>query len=221
MKRRLGKFGTIFLALALTLGLTGAAFAHWSDYVQIDGTVEMGSVTFAFDKDEFLDYIDNEEITGDKDVGWGEIYYDPASLIQDPHSLKEGYKTLVFVVHNAYPSYEIHFTTVTVHNIGTIPIIITGINVWDPTGTLKWKWIDPPPASPATGFFWKDFDGDGVFDPGDEEIINLLVKNFVGVQLEPCNAIKGEVDLHFKQPAEECHTYKFKITIDAIQWNKA
>jgi len=213
------KIAAIALMIAITLSIFGLVYAHWSDYVQIEGTVDMGSLTLVFDPAEFLDYIDIEEITGDKDVGSAKIYYDLTSYVEDPHTGKYGYDVLVFEIYNAYPQYEVHFTTVTLHNIGTIPIHIIGIDIWDPTGVLNWEWEVPPPASPCYGFFWKDFDGDGVYDPG-EEIMNVLIKNFVCVQLEPCESIKGEVDIDFKQPAEECHTYYFKIEIEGIQWNK-
>jgi hypothetical protein len=220
------KIAAIALIIAITLSMFGLIYAHWSDYLYIEGSVEMGSLTLVFDPDEILVCVDNEPpyvippYPG-KEVGWCEIYYDPESYTEDIHTLpKYGYKILVCKIHDAYPQYEVHFTTVTVHNIGTIPLIISGFNVYDPTGELNWEWEVPPPTSPAKGFFWKDFDGDGVYDPGEEEIMNVLIKNFVGEQLEPCEAKKGEVDIDFKQPAEECHTYHFEIEIEAIQWNK-
>lgn len=210
------------LMAIIAFSILGFAYATWSDYVQIETTVNMGTLTIAFDPDEILDYVDNEPLLPvPKDIGWGEIYYDPASYIEDPHTLKDGYETLIFKVHDAYPCYEIHFTTVRIGNIGLIPAHIVDIEVWDPTGELNWEWTVPPPATPAEGFFWKDFDGDGIYDPGDEEIINVDIVNFVCVQIDPCESIKGEVDLHFKEPAEECHEYHFKIQIKAVQWNKA
>ena len=215
------KIGAMALIIAITLSIFGLAYATWSDTVTIDGTLEMGSMTLAFHPDEILDYVDNEGLLPvPKDIGWAEIYYDPASYVYDDHTDKDGYKVLVFVIHDAYPQYEVHFTTVRVHNIGTIPLHITDINVWDPTGELNWEWTAPPPATPATGFFWKDFNGNGSYDP-DEEVMNVDIVNFVCVQLDPCESIKGEVDIDFKQSAEECHTYRFMIEIVAIQWNKA
>jgi len=218
------KIAAIALMIAITLSIFGLVYAHWSDYVQIEGTVDMGSLTLVFDPDEILGYVDNEPpyVTPPypgKDIGWAEIFYDPASYIVDPHTTKDGYDTLIFIIHDAYPQYEVHFTTVTLHNIGTIPIHIIGIDIWDPTGELNWEWEVQPPISPSYGFFWKDFNGNGVYDSG-EEIMNVLFKNFVCEQLDPCEAKKGEIDIDFKQPAEECHTYYFKIEIEGIQWNK-
>lgn len=217
------KIGLICLAIVLVLAGLGVGYATWKDDVQIDGTVEMGALTLAFDPDELLTCVDNEDLLPvPKDIGWGEIYYDPDSYIYDDHTDKYGYKTLVLKVHGAYPSYEIHFPTVVVRNIGTIPAHITDINLWDPTGELQWKWVlGPPqaPGDPAVGFFWKDFNGNGSYD-ADEEVINVDIVNFVCVQLEPCESTKGEIDLHFKEAAEECHEYSFKISIVGVQWNK-
>jgi hypothetical protein len=205
----------------LAVSLAGFAYAHWSDMVYIEGKAEMGSLTLAFDPDEILSCVDNELLLPvPKDVGWCEIYYDPDSYVQDPHTFKDGYKTLVFVIHNAYPQYEVHFTTVVLHNIGTIPIHIIGMKIWDPMGVLNFEWVIPPPTSPSEGFFWKDFNGNGVYDSG-EEIMNVVIVNFVCVQLDPCESTKGEIDIDFKQPAEECHTYYFAIEFEGIQWNKA
>jgi hypothetical protein len=214
------KMATAPIALVVLLSLVGVGYAHWSDYVQIEVTVYMGSLTLAFDPYEILDYVDNEGIIPiPKDVGWAEIYYDPTSYVEDVHTNKSGYKTLIFVVHNAYPNYTVAFTTVVLHNIGTIPIHITDLRIWDPTGELNWTWTTPPPRSPAMGFFWKDFNGNGTYEAG-EEIMNVRIVNFVCHQLHPCESTKGEVDIHFKQPAEECHTYQFAIEIEGIQWNE-
>lgn len=217
------KIGAMVLLIAITLSIFGFAYAHWSDMVTIEGTVDMGSLTLVFDESEelFLTWADNEPgLPEPKDVGWGEVNFDHASRVDDVHTGKWGYKIMVFVIHDAYPQYEIRFTNVPVHNIGTVPLHITGITVWDPTDELNWEWTVPPPTTPSSGFFWKDFDGDEVYDPG-EEVMNVSIKNFVSVQLDPCESIKGEVDIDFKQPAEECHTYSFMLTIECIQWNKA
>ncbi|MEM3737484.1 MAG: hypothetical protein QXJ75_05320 [Candidatus Bathyarchaeia archaeon] len=216
-----GKALVLPLVLMMALSVTGVAAAHWSDTFSVSGTVAMGTCTIAFHPKEILSYVDNEQQNvPPKDIGWAEIYYQPESYIVDPHSNKDGYKKLEFVIHNAYPQYEVHFTTVRIANIGTIPVHFIGLDIRDPTGVLNWQWTTPPPAHETTGFFWKDFNGNGAYDPG-EEIMNITIVNFICTQLEPCDSTKGEVDIDFKQPAEECHTYQFEIEITAIQWNKA
>ena len=211
------KIALISLVLVLALGALGVGYAHWSDQLYINGDISAGSVTLAWTDEDV--WADNEDV---KDVGSAEIAFE--DYVQDPCSGKDGWETMVLTVHNAYPQYEVYFTTLVVHNIGTIPVHITGFNIWDETGELNFEWIQPPGAPGITtylGFFWKDFDGDGVFDDPDEEIINVKVVNFVCTQIHPCNETKGEIDLHFKQPMEECHTYNFNVEIEGVQWNEA
>ena len=43
------KLAAIPLLIAIALSVFGFVYAHWSDMVYIEGTVEMGSLTLAFD----------------------------------------------------------------------------------------------------------------------------------------------------------------------------
>lgn len=233
MKHRLGKFGTIFLALALVLGMTGAAFATWQDEVQIEGTVEMGSLTLAFD---FVEppicqegYYDAAGVIVwgeylDKEVASCDAWYD--DYIEDVHSLKEGYKKLVIEINNAYPSYVAN-TVFKLHNIGTIPLnvdhyVVSG-EKRDKDGNFVYNLLWYDPDGDGTGSLWEDVNGNDVVDTAgpDLEVINMALENALPYQLDPCFDNKQEIDLHFKQAAEECHTYTIHVTIVAIQWNKA
>jgi hypothetical protein len=215
------------VVVVLAVSLFGLAYAHWSDMVYIEGTAEMGSLTLAFDyfepplcEEYYVDPVTGVLVPGEwlgKEVGECDSWFD--ELIEDVHTEKLGYKKMYVTVTNAYPQYNVHFVF-KVHNIGTIPIHIVDFQFWDPTGQLEFMWIVPPPGTPAEGLFWKDFNGNQVYDAG-EEIINLNVVNFVCTQLEPCEATKGEIDIDFKQPAEECHTYTFVAEMLGVQWNKA
>jgi hypothetical protein len=209
------KIAAIALIIAITLSAAGFVYAHWTDQANIQGTLKMGSMTLVFDPTELLGYVDNEV---DKNVGWGEIYYDMSTLVIDAHTGLNGTKVLVCVVHDAYPGYRIDFNTVVLLNIGTIPLDIVGIEIWDPTHELNWTWIQPPPTKPYYGVFWKDFDHDNVRDPATEDIMQVKIVNFVGMQLEPGENTKGEVDITFYQPAEMEATYHFNIEFDASQY---
>jgi hypothetical protein len=214
-----------FLAI-LAISIVGMAYAHWSDYITIEGTAEMGSLTLAFDylvDPLCIEYYFNEttgkfeegEYLG-KDVGDCDAYYD--DYIMDVHSGKEGYKKMYLKVNNAYPQYIVH-TTFIVHNIGTIPIHLIEFNLWDPSGELKFWWEVPPPGSPAKGLFYDDLNDNDFPDLGEERI-NVEIVNFVCVQLDYCESTKGEIDIDFKQAAEECHDYTFMAELVGIQWNK-
>lgn len=219
MKGRLGKFGTIFLALALCLAGTGAAFAMWSDTVTIEGTVESGEFGVGFW--EVL-CVEDPESEG-KDVGNITCtMMDQKGEKFDPYlgEMKPVYERILVTLNNTYPCYSVHIVH-TVVNFGTVPAIVTSYDMSDPTGELNFLWITAPPASPAYGCFWKDFNGNGVFDQVTEEVINVKLVNLIGEQLEPCSEEKGEMDLHLKQPAEQGHVYHILAVITGVQWNEA
>jgi len=221
MKGRLGKFGLLFLAVALCLALTGAGFAHWSQTLYIEGTVETGSFGIGFWEVLCSEEPEVEgkavgniscEMVNQKGEKW-EPY--PA-----PGYWKPVYEKILVTIDNAYPCYSVHIVH-TVVNFGTVPAIVTSYDMSDPTGELNFLWTTAPPASPAYGYFWKDFNGDSVFDPVTEEVINVKLVNLIGEQLDPCSEEKGEMDLHLKQPAEQGHTYHILAVITGVQWNKA
>lgn len=215
------KLAAMALIIAIALSTFGIVYSAWTDYIYIEGTVNMGSLTIVWDENEILDYVDNEgQLPDPKDVAWASITYDKESYVIDPHTGKGGYKVLILEIYNAYPCYEVHFTTLVVNNTGTIPAhfiswTISGYDVTDDE-ELRFIWTTPY----ETGAFW-DNGPDNQWDTDDDvEIINVRIVNFVCHQLDPCHITKGEIDFHFKQPAEECHTYVFRCALEAIQWNK-
>jgi hypothetical protein len=231
MKMQNKKIAAIALIIAITLSAFGLVYAHWSDMVTIDGVVEMGSLTLAFDYVEppiCTEFYMNEAgqlVQGeweDKEVGDCDARYE--EYVYDVHSEKEGYKRLVIEVLNAYPQYYV-YTTAKLHNIGTIPLFVYGFEITgekrDSAGTLIYNLIWDDPDGDWAGELWEDVDGSGDVTAGDILVINLLIQNTVWpLQIDPCNKEKIEVDMDFKQEAEECHTYTIDITVLAVQWNK-
>jgi hypothetical protein len=220
------------ILLILALSLVGIAYAHWDDTVQIEGTVEMGSLTLAFDyvepplcQEYYLDPVTGALVPGEwlgKEVGDVDCWYD--DLIEDEHSLKLGYKTLYIEVFNAYPQYIVH-TTFKLHNIGTVPIKICEYDITgekrDSTGALVYYLLWYDPDGNYIGSLWEDVDGDGNVDPAvDKEVINLEITNAVPYQIDQCETNKAQIDLEFKQDAQECHIYTIHVTVVGVQWNK-
>ncbi|TES83239.1 MAG: hypothetical protein E3J91_03225 [Hadesarchaea archaeon] len=192
--------------IMIMLSMTGVAVAHWSDSIQIEGTVHMASMTLAFDNYEPPICTEFHEVDGGlvpgelcgKNVGKTTCYYE--GVITDPHTGKWGYENMIIMIDNAYPSYRVHCTTI-VHNIGQIPVDICGFVVTDPTGVLTWD------------------DNEGALvDKNGKPIINITHVDLVGDQIDPCQREKSEFDFHIKQDAQECHTYYFKIEIVYNQW---
>jgi hypothetical protein len=225
------KIGIICLALVLALGTLGVGYAHWSQTLYIDTTVNTGTLCVGFQ--ELILTEDPEAIdptTGlPKDVGsiTGEMV-DQKGTHYDEYTGEylPIYEKITVAIDNAYPCYGVHIVF-TVANGGTIPADVTEVNLSDPSGELNFEWTTPPPTTPAYGYFWKDFDGDGVYDPPGpdpavdpgEKIISVKFVNLVGHQLDPCDEEKAELDLHIEQAAEQGHTYNFLATITAVQWN--
>lgn len=201
--------------IMMALSITGVAVAHWSDSIQLEGTIHMGSLTLAFHHDEppiigEFHRLDNGDLVpGEpcgKDVAETDARYE--NRVDDPHTGKWGYKTMIIVIDNAYPCYEPHIIF-TIHNIGVIPLDVENYIVSDPTSELR----------PICSWVNDDFVCDLV-DADNVPIINLLIRNDnLPYQIDPCYNEKLEIDLHIKQEALECHTYQLKVEIVAEQWS--
>jgi len=238
MKMDKKKLAAVALLIAIALSMFGFVYSAWTDYVTINGTVNMGSLTLAFSTYESptcTEYNLNpdpppEWIEGEmegKNVASCNAYYDPNSVIVDEHTGKEGYKKLIIEIENAYPGYAVH-TTFIVHNIGTIPICVYGVSFTgekrDNEGNLVYKlvaksWIEN--GTRIVGEIYEDVDGSEDVSPGDILIINFkVIDDEFPFQLDPCNDNKRKIDIDFKQEAEECHTYLLYFELLGVQWNK-
>ena len=229
----------MFALLIIALSVAGFAYATWSDMVTIDGTANMGSLTFGFTR--IVADWDSENWNEWNGLPWKEVGEGVCTLSieeQDPHTLKTVFKLLTFTITNAYPEYWA-INKFTLDNAGTIPLCISKVTLTLPAGFTAVPSVDYPGAmweiyddrTPAQLVFnlwlykqpveygptwYKDppWLFPGAFDT--ETGVRPLVCN----QIDPCNELLTEVCVDFKQDAEPCHTYWFKIEIEAIQWNK-
>lgn len=215
------KIGILALVLVLAFSALGIGYAHWSQTLYVEGSVETGSFGIGFTELTCAEkHVD--PATGIKQNGEyeGKDVADYTCEMVDLITIngKSGYARGVVTITDAYPCYWMHMTFA-VTNLGSIPVHFKELRISDPTGELNFEWVTPPPASPATGFMWKDFNGNGVYDDPDEEILNFEVINLISMQLHPCSTTKAEVDVHVKQSAEQKHTYNFLVEIVGNQWN--
>jgi len=225
------KNAAIPLILTVILSTLGLAFAAWTDQVVITGTAKMGTVTLAFDLIEPPIVTEFHQLGGegplipgeylDKDVASSYALYE--ELVTDTHTEKEGFKKLVIMVENAYPCLHV-FTTYKLHNIGSIPVMVYEyIAVAEKYSSVTGAWVCDlvmDPISSEESLLFEDYNGNGVQDPGEEYVMWLRMTDSLPIQIDPCNSDKREFDLHFLQPAQQCHIYRIYIEINAIQWNK-
>lgn len=184
----------------IMLSVAGLAYAHWTDLIKINGIVNTGTLNIGFDhaycleKESWLDL--------PKDVACCDCWL--TENVTDVHTNKTGYKKLWINITNAYPNYWCNVTFV-VRNLGTIPGVFKNFTL-TPTPPLAFV-----ATSPTT---WE-----GIDTALNKTVFNMEFIDLIGIQLDPCNKTKAELDIHFKQSAPECHSYEFHIQIDIINWD--
>lgn len=228
------KIAAIALIIAIALSAFGLAYAHWTDTATINGKIQMGTLTLAFNTTEFptatLYYYNTTllawllgEANGKHVASASATYED---LITDGHTGKSGYKTMVLTIGNAYPGLSVRTTWIP-HNIGTVPLLIYGItlngNKTDSTtgAVLHQLLMNITVSSVIRGTIWEDLNDNGIIDPpADKRVMELtIVDTTFPLQLEPCHSDKGEFDLLFDEDAEMCHTYKLSFSLLAEQYS--
>jgi hypothetical protein len=224
-----------FTILIIALSAAGFAYAHWLDSVLLDGTIDMGSLTFGFTRIVAeWDYEDYMDYPPEKDTGTGVCTL--SEEVTDVHTGGTVYKVLTFTITDAYPQYWA-INKFTLDNAGTIPIKIQSVTITLPAGFTLVESIDYP------GAMWDVMDPDGVLvyniwlykEPKDYgagwenqppwefpgpfgDIYG--VRALEGNQIEPLEELLTEICVDIKQTSNECHSYTFTIEIEAIQWNK-
>lgn len=200
-RRHLLPAGTVFMALVIALGGLGVAYGLWTDLLEINGTVSTGTVDVTFDA---VSAADNETGVGEsKEVGTCDAKI-VAQEITEPvptgsGSLDEtnGTDKVEITIANAYPGY-ICDVTLSVKNVGTIPVKLDAIQMENVTATT------PAGAVTITR-------SDGCWTDGLQ-----LHKD------ETTAAVKGEckVRLEVNQSASEDTEYTFVGQFFADQWNE-
>lgn len=132
MKKAMG----MFAALILALGMSGLAYAHWSETLTISGTVDTGTVDVAWSEVTSWDTEPPE-----KDVSGIICWIDLVDT-----------NLLHVEVYNAYPCID-YYNVVDIHCVGSVPVHLYEVFVSppDPTAvevTISY-WLDPECTLPA------------------------------------------------------------------------
>jgi hypothetical protein len=227
------KFLILALVVVFAFGALGIGYAHWSQTLYVDGTVNTGKLCWGFESGSLLSLYDSSndpppykdgvaEVDKDPSIGvgfWGDVIkldknvgWVTLELRDDKgcdHKGKKLYATANVCLHNVYPCYyaEIH---VRVANGGTIPVNFESLKldgVEIEVGEHYWNdWME---------FSW----GNG---PPEE------------IQIDPCGWKEISFMIHILQEgdvpapgadpvagAEQGATYTFDIEMVGVQWNKA
>jgi hypothetical protein len=101
------KIMATFAVLMVALMGVGYAYAHWTDTLLINGTINTGSINVKYTSVTCSDTGTDPDYT--KDVG------------SCTTGISDDGKTFTFTINNAYPSY--HFlVTIVIKNFGTVPV---------------------------------------------------------------------------------------------------
>ena len=184
---------TTLMLMALLLITTGLTYAHWTETITIDATVETGELDWHI-KDAYVAR-DNDDDT--KDVA------DTTVTLIDSDGDGDN-DTLGVKISNAYPCYEVSITFYA-ENCGTVPLIVKELTVICAEGTFTY-------TKAFEDYF--DLDGDGVDD------IYLYYGNNFGVQLDPGDPpLELSFKIHIEQGAPEGKTLEFTMKLVAENWS--
>ena len=222
------KIMATFAVLMIALSVAGFAYAHWSDYVKIEGTVHMGELIVGWYNTTGYLFEWNETTNGVRE----DLFNPPKpwicnatiNLSEEETSVhhvppETVYHNMTVTIDNAYPQWDLHVKG-WLKNAGTIPA--TYCNTVFTAGS-GYEWYEEAWYYDNTidAWIWR-----GVYRNSTDPTIEIMNVNMTAYtpedgQLEPCSEYKILIDLDFKQTAEECHTYTFSVLFNFVQWNKA
>ena len=203
------KLGALFLISVLALAGIGVGYAHWTDTINITGTVNTGSVSWEFEctsgtwgwkntRTDLLEVTHDGEIVEETCVLVGEAY----GYITDDHTA--GMKFI-----NIFPGVLWHADLV-IHYTGSVPGKVNSITVnsfW-PTGEGTIDWITE--------------DIIYVYDCDDILIGTYDMDNICGVQLHYCYTIEFvlEITIPNDNAYQGLGPVYFDVDVEVINWNE-
>ena len=232
MRERINKIAVVFIVSIFALSGVGAAYAMWSDTVTIHGTIETGTVEWAFEApytstDPFdpatwgylpggvpgnpYFFRDYNCDPNNGFYGWGPTQYDSVNY-PEPKNVGYGYlieedsHTLKMTIYDAYPGYFNHFDF-WIHYFGSIPGKIDSLVIKNETGTV----IE---TIRTLGTYEFDSSGDGISD------MQIKWGHPFGDQLHYCDERDVSFGLCFLQPLPQGSTITLYLEYVVVQWNE-
>jgi hypothetical protein len=222
--------GTLAILL-IGLSVAGIVYAHWVDTATIKANVTMGSLTFGFTR--IIAEWDAEDYEGYQEKKCSaSTVCTMSDLVTDVHTGYSVNKTLTFAMVNATPEYW-GINKFTLDNAGTIPVKIQNITITLLAGFTKVETIpgiEWVVKNVTTGLevyeIWL-YNETAAVDTfrlshalAPPWIVSFPLQGIKGTQIDKLGSVPVEMCVYIPETAQECHTYTFSITLDAIQWNK-
>ncbi len=219
---KMKKIGILAMALVMVLGLTGAAFAAWTDDLTIEGTVNTGNVDLDV---EMVSSTFVYKVPGAGDTGYGletvvnHVHgsTDPnapmngiliASAIAEDISV-DGANTVTFTYNNLFPCIPF-VCDVLLHYNGSIPVKVNDIS-WNFAGD-EGDWISPLVVTGDIVGYAK------IFYPDTHEFGAVVEE---GYQLHYCDYVKIWLVIHLPQDPDLMNrSGTGTATFEVVQWNE-
>jgi len=200
MRMETKKLMATFAILMIALGVAGFAYAHWSETLYLNGTVNTGSVC--------AEWSFSAELINNTKPEYGPvatITYAFSDSDQDGCN-----DTLTVTLNNAFPSLTVK-GMIDVHNCGTIPIGIYDYN---------WTITDPKGVASAVELVNVDF---YLKAPnGTKYPITMDIEEWIEEvnQIDPGWSLVCEFEIHFTQALPENATATISAWIEFCNWNE-
>lgn len=207
-------FGMFVVALML-ISLTGVVYANWCMAIQVDTTIETGTVCIG------IANVGVNDPPGTNDYVWDgqmivQTHKDVANVTSENITSKcalDGstyYQKVRFNITEAYPWY-VAVENISLANCGTIPVFIEDIKLDSFTGDtdiiecidLSWAVRDPNTGQTIYGDTWQ----------GLEELLYTI-------QIDGGETVEVSLQFMFLQCIEPNMRVSFEITVTAAQWNE-
>ena len=200
---------TVQVAVVVALAATGVSYAHWTQTLQIQGTVSTGELDWEFEGwffqlDAGLDWTCNS--TCDDRPSISNIHQSDSDMASTTGEFKDtdgdgDYDTFEVTVQNAYPSYY-NCITFPVRNNGKIPL-----KIWKVIINKHEEFLSLP------AIVCLDLNND------EENDIIITYWDKFGEQLEYGDSATLSFGFHILQGAPQEKTLSFTIELVCIQWN--
>ena len=194
------KIGIISLALVLALGALGAAYAPWTDDIEIVQVVQTGYLEVGVWGDAWL--------TGDtKDVAEVIVTKGEPKFEKDTYPF-DFFESITVTVNNLYPSVTVG-EQFYIGVGGTVPVHMYATVVTDEGWDALYACMD---------FVWAlDFPDQTELVEG--EGLEALLRAIEGYQIHDCQNLGINISKHLQQCAPQGVTGSFTLTVTAYQYN--